>query len=286
MTNTCYLCDAEAYLAYHKTRDIKDISVVKCGECGLVFLSNFDHIDEYFYENNHMLPTEYQEHSEKWQRLTQIDDERRYNFFRRDITNKRILDIGAGAGGFVKVAKQAAKETTAAELSAELRRYMIDTIEGVNVVKEIYDVSGKQYDTIFMFHLLEHLKDPVKILSEAAESLAPDGSIIIEVPNVDDALLTLYDSQSFRDSYYWSCHLYYYNAHTLSKLLSKAGYKIDYIRQVQRYPVSNHLHWLRSGQPGGHEVLNFLNSDILHSEYEKQLAMIGKCDTLVARIRK
>jgi len=33
-----------------KVRDVPDMSVLKCKTCGLVFLENFDHIDDNFYE--------------------------------------------------------------------------------------------------------------------------------------------------------------------------------------------------------------------------------------------
>jgi SAM-dependent methyltransferase len=163
---------------------------------------------------------------------------------------------------------------------------MKENIDGVDVLSSLTQGSHPlSYDVVFLFHVLEHLKDPIEELSTIAECVAPGGSIVLEVPNVDDALLTLYDCEAFKSHYYWKCHLFYYSAHTLSLLLKKAGFKVDYVRQVQRYPLSNHLQWLRSATPGGHNILNFLNSDRLQSEYEKQLAMIGKCDTLIARIR-
>ena len=44
------------------------------------------------------------------------------------------------------------------------------------------------------------------------------------MPNINDALLDLYDIQDFRDWYFWTCHLYYYSQKSLRVIGEKAGY--------------------------------------------------------------
>jgi hypothetical protein len=77
-----------------------------------------------------------------------------------------------------------------------------------------------------------------------------------------------------------------YMSHTLKVLTSQAGLKCNYIKQIQRYPLSNHLYWLSHGASGGHNEWHFLNSDELTAAYEKQLASIGMCDTIVGSFSK
>ena len=137
-----------------------------------------------------------------------------------------------------------------------------------------------------MFHVLEHIPDPKSILGELSEILAGDGQIIIEVPNADDALLTLYHNEPFSRFTYWSCHLFLNTAKTLEMLVCQCNLKVNYIKQVQRYPLSNHLYWLANGRPGGHQKWHFLDSPEMHAAYTKQLAAIGKCDTILASISK
>ena len=137
-----------------------------------------------------------------------------------------------------------------------------------------------------MFHVLEHILDPKAILSELTEMLADGGQIIVEVPNADDALLTLYQCEPFSNFTYWSCHLFLFTAKTLKMLFSQVNLKVNYIKQIQRYSLSNHLYWLANGKPGGHQKWRFLNSPELHAAYEKQLTAIGKCDTLLASVSR
>ena len=124
------------------------------------------------------------------------------------------------------------------------------------------------------------------MLGELSEMLAGGGQIIVEVPNADDALLTLYQCEPFSHFTYWGCHLFLFTAKTLEMLFTQVNLKVNYIKQVQRYSLANHLYWLANGKPGGHQKWHFLNLPELHAAYEKQLAAIGKCDTILASVSR
>ena len=105
---------------------------------------------------------------------------------------------------------------------------------------------------------------------------------MIEVPSSEDALLTLYDSDMFQRFTYWSQHLFLFNAETLRILAAQAGLRVVSIQQFQRYPLSNHLHWLSRNLPGGHQHWSFLDTPALTEAYAASLAAVGKCDTIIA----
>jgi hypothetical protein len=119
------------------------------------------------------------------------------------------------------------------------------------------------------------------MLKKMATRLGKNGRLIIEVPNAEDALLTLYDSSPFQSFTYWSQHLYLFNATNLYSLANQAKLRVISVQQWQRYPLSNHLHWLSQGRPGGHDKWGFLDSPQLQQAYAATLAAVGKCDTLV-----
>jgi len=77
---------------------------------------------------------------------------------------------------------------------------------------------------------------------------------------------------------------YLFNAETLRQLTEQAGLRIVTIQQYQRYPLSNHLHWLSQGKLGGHQKWTFLDSPEFNSAYANALAAMGKCDTLIAHL--
>ncbi len=146
------------------------------------------------------------------------------------------------------------------------------------------EAAGNGYDLITAFHVVEHLLDPRSMISSLAQKLQPQGRMIIEVPSAEDALLTLYDCNPFQRFTYWSQHLYLFNAATLELLARQAGLRVVAIQHYQRYPLSNHLHWLSQGQPGGHQKWTFLDTPELTRAYASTLAAIGKTDTLIAHM--
>ena len=181
-----------------------------------------------------------------------------------------------------------ARELTATVSGVELEKSLTSHFEeselSVNV--DFPDVTDKKnrYDIITMFHVLEHLNDPKKMLKKLATLLSHAGPIIIEVPNAEDALLTLYNSKAFSEFTYWSCHLYLFTMRTLEMLFSQVELKVNYITQVQRYPLTNHLYWLAKKKPGGHKCWNFIDSSELSAAYENRLAAMGKSDTIISSV--
>ncbi|HBE79486.1 MAG TPA: methyltransferase [Firmicutes bacterium] len=276
--NACYLCGEKSFQKRPgRVRDNENLDILECRSCGLVFLSSFDHITPGFYENSQMDGEDAS--IENWVHETVKDDQRRFNTFQSLITNKTVLDFGCGNGGFLLQAQKVAAKVAGIEPERRLKPYFkkqqLPVYSNLGEIEQLFEV-------ITLFHVLEHLPDPLNVLQQVAARLEPGGCIIIEVPNADDILLKVYESDAFANFTYWSCHLFLFTAATLSLLAKKAGLQINYIKQIQRYPLSNHLHWLSRKKPGGHIRWSFLDSKELHDAYEKQLASIGGCDTLVA----
>jgi len=284
----CYLCGSTKFKKRPgSVRDNPELEVFECASCGLVFLSSFDHIKDDFYENSEMHGKDALD-IQTWIRKTEWDDERRFQYLMSALPNKRLLDFGCGTGGFLLRAQELT--ATAHGVEPETRLSSHYKSHGLTVFSKLSDIPndirGEGYDIITLFHVLEHIPDPKAILSELSDMLADGGQIIIEVPNADDALLTLYQCEPFSNFTYWSCHLFLFTLKTLEILFSKVNLKINYIKQIQRYSLSNHLYWLANGKPGGHQKWHFLNSPELHAAYEKQLAAISKCDTILASVSR
>lgn len=276
----CYLCGGKEFKKrLGKVRDNHKLDVMECISCGLVFLSSFSHIHEEFYEFSKMHEGDISKDMDTWIKETAWDDERRFHMLRCLIENKSVLDFGCGTGGFLLRAKAVASHVAGIELEARLKSRFQK--EGLNVFSNVDELT-ESFDVITLFHVLEHITDPINLLKKLAEKLNNDGHLIVEVPNANDALLSLYESESFSNFTYWSCHLFLFTSSTLSIVAKKAGFKVNYVKQIQRYPLSNHLYWLAKGMPGGHQEWSFLDSDALKRAYEKQLASLGCCDTILA----
>ena len=291
----CYLCGSNAFkkrpgqvrglisLKKGVTNFDDDVSVLECSECGLVILSSHDHINEEHYKNSGQHPDNAPD-IDWWLKETKKDDERRFNFLKSKIKDKNVLDFGCGIGGFVERAQKIATSANGIELETAIR----DSFKDRNLsvfpnLKNAID-SNLKWDLITAFHVLEHLPDPLSVLNNLSSLLSTDGEIIIEVPNSEDALLSLYDSRSFQDFVYWCEHIFVFSESTLSALMTKANLKINWIKYIQRYPLSNHLYWLAHNKPQGHEIWSFLDDTDLNNRYESQLAKKGLTDTIILSV--
>ncbi len=278
----CYICKNTNFIEVQgKVRDIPQIPILKCTKCGLVFLSCFEHIDDKYYENSKMLKGMT---IDKFSEETQRDDKRRHDYFlkRDDLKEMSFLDFGCGAGGFISQMTKSAKKCAGIEKDKLLRKfiknkYNLKTYSNVSEIKEKFEI-------ITLFHVLEHLENPKKVLLDLSKKLTSDGTIVIETPNINDALISMYDCKEFSEFTYWGCHLYYFSIKTLTRLLNDAGFIILHMNQIQRYPLANHLYWLSKGKPDGHNIWkNFKNKD-LDIEYQKSLIKRNACDTLLATV--
>ena len=283
MSKKCFLCGGTEYIKRTgSVRDRKDLEIFECTSCGLVFLSSFEHIKEDFYTKSKWRSRETYNIS-IWLELSATNDERRFQYLKQSLVGHTLLDFGCGPGGFLLKARDLAIIAHGVELELRLSDYHKEC--GLTVFQNISDINRK-YDFITIFHVLEHLVNPKVVIGNLCELLSDGGQIIIEVPNADDALLTLYQCEAFSNFTYWSPHVFLYTAKTLKLLFSQLNLKVNYVKQIQRYPLSNHLYWLAKGKSNGQEKWQFLDSPEMHIIYEKQLAVVGKCDTLLVSVSK
>lgn len=276
--DSCFLCGScSSTIIHNGTRGgHNNINVLRCNDCGLVRLSEaIDNVDQ-FYQNSGMRD-QLVETPEKTRMKTRVDDERRFLFAENMIEGKAVLDFGCGDGGFLCRAKNIASKIQGVELEQAMREGL--NTEGIPCCASIDD-TGK-FDIITLFHVLEHLEDPLFYLEKFKEHLNEDGMILVEVPNADDALLSLYNSSAFADFTYWHCHIYLYNNETLKRLAQKAGLRVKFMQQIQRYPLANHLYWLTQRKPGGHQKWAFMNDAMINKAYGDLLSKLGIADTLL-----
>lgn len=285
-SSQCYLCGNDTYIRRQgHCRDNASIYPLECTQCGLVKLSSLNHIDKSYYADAHMHDSEPCEPAIMLQQ-EQVDTDRRMAQWGDQIAGKHILDFGCGAGGFLLAARDKCASVTGVEPERRLQPFFNE--HGLTVYKDLTDIPEKaSYDVVTMFHVLEHLSEPLPILQnirqkiKSAKSIEGGGKLIIEVPSASDALLTLYDNEAFQKFTYWSCHLYLYTEQTLACLLEKAGFRTVKLAQYQRYPIANHLYWLAKGKPGGQTIWKMFNQPELVQAYEKILADEKRADTLI-----
>jgi SAM-dependent methyltransferase len=85
--------------------------------------------------------------------------------------------------------------------------------------------ADARFDLIIMFHVLEHIGEPVALLRECARRLAPGGRLITNVPNFSSWQSRFAGSKWLHLDV--PRHLVHYTPQTLSATLEQAGLKLS-----------------------------------------------------------
>ena len=189
-------------------------------------------------------------------------------------SDANVLEIGSSTGHFLYSIKNKVAKTIGIELDHNYATFSREhcKLEVYETPLEKINFPDRYFDVIFMFQVFEHIQNPLEILTLCKKYLKSNGTIYLEVPNVNDALLTLYEIPSFQQFYYRKPHTYYYSDETLVRMLSKAGF-VGYTTQLQEYTFFNHIHWLLTGTPQSNYIdarnePKFCCSDSKKKKYE------------------
>jgi SAM-dependent methyltransferase len=103
----------------------------------------------------------------------------------RGTAGKRLLDIGAHAGRFMHLARIAGWEPEGIELNPRTAAFAAARtglpVHSVNVERLV--LSGQSYGAITLIDVLEHVPDPVALLSKIHDALTPGGWVVVKVPS-------------------------------------------------------------------------------------------------------
>ncbi|HOL36166.1 MAG TPA: class I SAM-dependent methyltransferase, partial [bacterium] len=194
-------------------------------------------------------------------------------------------EIGCGTGAFLSQVQPFTKIAAGIEVDKESRNWIRQNLK-IPVYTDIKQLNPElKFDIIVMFHVLEHLRHPVEYLCGLKNILKKEGRIFIEVPDVDDALVSLYNISAFKKFYFQKAHLYYFSKETLIKVCEKACLSAT-VKGIQRYDFSNHIHWMTKGKPGGQGFYKSIFPDSFCRQYARILIEKGYSDTLWAIVKK
>jgi glycosyltransferase involved in cell wall biosynthesis len=92
-----------------------------------------------------------------------------------------VLDIGCGQGELAFLAKQRGHRVTGIDMNPP--QFELDEFITADITQGLPLAPERQFDTIVLADVLEHMPDPLRLLSEAKRHLAPGGRILVSLPN-------------------------------------------------------------------------------------------------------
>ncbi len=218
-------------------------AVVTCGQCGLAFTSpRPDELSiEDFYPMDYAPHRPKRDHRVRWAPFARL---RGRPCVERRVLEKhgkcRLLDFGCGGGSFLERMHRQGWNVTGIDASPAAvatveRRLGLPAFLGSLPNPQL--VPGS-FDVITMWHSLEHVHNPLRVLQAAKELLAPDGKLLVAVPNIDGLPFRWFGSSWFALDL--PRHLSHFKPDTLRAMLAKTGFETIKIRQIR------HDDWLRS----------------------------------------
>ena len=152
-----------------------------------------------------------------------------------DAIPETVLEIGCGAGNTLRyLKKQGARETFGIELDSTMAKIAMNHVDHV-VVGDIeameWPFADKLFDCIILGDVLEHLRNPWRVLRTLSESLISGGQVVASLPNVRFYGVSLpllfggrwtYTEEGILDR----THLRFFTRKTAVELISGAGFVI------------------------------------------------------------
>lgn len=173
-----------------------------------------------------------------------------FRILNRHLVGKTLLELGPAEGVMSEWLAKTDKAMTlveGSELFCNDLKKRFPQAEIVHCLFEDFEPSpDKKFDNIVLGHVLEHVQDPVKILSYAKHWLAPGGKIFAAVPNARSlhrqaavimGLLSSEDTLNEMDLHHG--HRRVFNPESFRNAFYRAGLKVDLFGGYWMKPVSN-----------------------------------------------
>ncbi len=179
-----------ARIVAEKDRSGDPLRTVMCIDSGLVYVDPRPTAEETrtFYTHDYRLEYKqsYIPKSKHIVRAGAIASKRIQTLKKQLSIQGKLLDVGSGGGEFVYLAGKAGFDANGVEPNtgyAEFSQNAYGISVYNNFIQDI-DVLDDSYDIITLFHVLEHLNEPVTILMQLSKKLKRGGYLMVEVPNV------------------------------------------------------------------------------------------------------
>jgi len=226
----CAVCGVDdARVLSRRARWGQRVTTVVCRRCGLVYASprpERERLARFYRERIYPQYTDATgRFTERLRAASRLQARDTFDFFvgraGQRMAATRLLEVGCGLGDFLVLARQAGARVLGLELEgpyADFAEKEHDLSISRGRIEEL-DTEAR-FDAIALFHVVEHLEDPVGVLAALRPRLASGGRLFIEVPNFMGPWRIPF-TEFLRLE-----HLYNFSPDTLRWVLARAGFRV------------------------------------------------------------
>jgi len=169
-------------LDYNRGPGDEVFEYLRCTRCAFATLANIPaDLSRHYVAGYHLLPE-----NDAALEAGVAHDQYKIDLVRQFVPTGRLLEIGPSWGAFCLLAKRAGFAVEAIEMDRACCDFLEQRI-GVRVICRTDEAEalreGAPLDVIAAWHVMEHLKDPWRLLQAAAQRLAPGGVLVLALPN-------------------------------------------------------------------------------------------------------
>jgi len=222
MKFNCGLCGSNKNKIFNQrdSKSFENLKIAICLNCSLVQQENLpnDEALKIYYSHNYR--EDYKKtYTPKLKHIRRagLAAKSRISFIKnniKNISNMKLLDVGAGGGEFVYLASKNGFDAQGIEPNVGYSSFAREEY-GVNI--KTLTLNALKADTvniITLFHVFEHMSNPQKVIERLSHILKKDGHLLIEVPNI-------FQRDASPHNIFFKAHLFYYSKYTLISAASK-----------------------------------------------------------------
>lgn len=217
--------------------------VRRCLDCGLIYLSprpERAEIGRYYpddYAPYHLADSETPNWWRRWNQHY-AQNKRARAIEARVAGRGKALDVGCASGGFLEALRRRGWEVAGVESNAVVAEHARASL-GLDVFAGELEEAGfpeNAFDLVTMWHVLEHVHDPLATLDEIARIIRPGGTLLLAIPDPDSLEARLFGR--FWAGWDVPRHLHIFSRPLISRILCERGWQVsDVIYMTGR-------HWL------------------------------------------
>lgn len=152
-----------------------------------------------------------------------------YKKWYKEKISPKLLDIGSGLGVFPYLVNKHGWDCTAIDPDPRSIDHIVKKIKIKGLCGDFMNLSpNKKYDIVTLNKVLEHVEDPISMLSRVNKWIKDDGFVYIELPDGENASKEGKEREEF-----FIEHLHIFSSESTKILAKKAGFKVQMISQIQ-----------------------------------------------------
>ena len=204
--------------------------IVSCETCNFTFTNprpKEDSLSKYYKSDMYISHTNSKRGLFNWmyQTVRKFAIEKKLDLLKSVTNVGSHLDIGCGTGEFLNACQKKGFKVTGVEPSEIARKQAIENFNlSVSEKENLEHFKDNTFNSISMWHVLEHIPTLIKTVTEIKRILNKNGKVIIAVPNHKS-----WDSAYYKE--FWAAwdtpiHLWHFSKDTIELLFNNIGMKL------------------------------------------------------------